>query len=120
MYNYLLFRWLCFRNCDYETKADETILSKQITFATQNGKDKKQKGRLKCECFCNGHCAFECPNIEIDRFESWYDLPASDIGLSEVSCKNCQFYDKYMTCKDCLFQYDKECRFTNNFERGVK
>jgi hypothetical protein len=29
MYNYLLFRCLCFRNCDYETKRHEIIWAKR-------------------------------------------------------------------------------------------
>lgn len=121
MYNYLLFRWLCFRNCDDETKAAEITLAKYMVYLSALvGKAKKQKGRLKCESFCNGHCAYECPNAQIDYFESKYNLPAYEIGLSKIKCSQCMYYDRYMTCKDCYFRFCKECRFTNNISIDSK
>ena len=65
---------------------------------------------VKCEHFCNAHCSFDCPNFEIDMFEERYDLPASEVGLKRVSCKECQYSDKNCDCNDCYFQNSENCK----------
>lgn len=64
---------------------------------------------MDCEHFCNEHCSFDCPNFEIDIFEERYDLPASEIGLERVSCKDCQYSDKNCDCDDCYFRNSENC-----------
>lgn len=63
----------------------------------------------KCEHFCNGHCAYDCPNFAIDGFEDKYDLPCSEIGMSRIKCSECQYNGRNMTCKDCYFFNTPEC-----------
>ena len=58
-------------------------------------------------CFANVHCSYDCPNFQVDEFESYYDLPASDAGLERIKCKDC--YLNSGECEDCLFQNCKEC-----------
>ena len=65
----------------------------------------------KKHCFCNAHCAYDCPNFRIDEFEERYDLPASDAGLERVKCKEC--YLNSFECKDCLLQNSAECPEVN-------
>lgn len=107
--NYLEFRKLMFWMFETDTMYLKKLLKKGLKFYRRN--------RLKCSEFCNGHCAYECPNIEVQRFEDWYDLPAAEIGLYETSCRNCRFYDRYMTCSDCYFQFDKLCKYHGNFDK---
>ncbi|MCQ2434693.1 MAG: hypothetical protein MJ062_05600 [Oscillospiraceae bacterium] len=65
--------------------------------------------KMKCDKFCNYHCSYDCPNFAVDAFEDKYDLPASEIGLERIKCKDCQYFDKNCTCDDCYFQYSKDC-----------
>ena len=58
-------------------------------------------------CFVNGHCAYDCPNFQLDMFEEKYDLPASEIGLERTHCKEC--YLNTGECKDCYFQNTSDC-----------
>lgn len=58
-------------------------------------------------CFTNAHCCFECPNFQCDEFEERFDLPASEVGLERIKCKDC--YLNSGECEDCLFQHSKEC-----------
>lgn len=58
-------------------------------------------------CFVNGHCAYDCPNFQLDEFEEWFDLPASEAGLERIKCKDCYFNS--FECDDCLFQHSADC-----------
>lgn len=71
---------------------------------------------MLCENFCNSHCEYDCPNIQIDMFEERYDLPASEIGLERITCKNCQFNIKYCDCNDCYLKNSKDCHGTRDNE----
>ena len=64
---------------------------------------------MKCENFCNANCAFYCPNAEMEAFEEWFDIPASDAGYERIKCSECQYNDKHCTCDDCYFNGGKEC-----------
>lgn len=65
------------------------------------------KRRKFKECFVNRHCCFDCPNFRVDEFEEFYDLPASEIGLERIKCKDCYFENG--DCKNCLFEGYPEC-----------
>lgn len=62
-----------------------------------------------CKQFVNANCCFNCPNHEIDFFEYWYGIPASDAGLERISCKECQYRDDLCTCMDCYNLGGEEC-----------
>lgn len=64
---------------------------------------------MKCNQFCNYHCSYDCPNFAVDEFEEKHDLPASEIGLDRIKCKECYYNDKLCGCEDCLFEGSKDC-----------
>lgn len=65
---------------------------------------------MKCENFCNWHCSTtDCPNIQCDEFEEYWDVPAEDTGLERIKCKDCRYNDKHCGCDDCYFKSSKEC-----------
>ena len=64
------------------------------------------------KCFVNGHCAYDCPNFEIDTLEDYWDLPAQEAGLERIKCKEC--YLNTFDCEDCLFQNTDMCEGNNN------
>ena len=75
----------------------------------------------KCSNFCNAHCSCsDCPNIQADTFEDRFDLPASEIGLERIDCKDCWYNEKYCTCDDCLFQNSTYCQETQAQNRRHK
>lgn len=60
------------------------------------------------ECFVNAHCAYDCPNFQIDIANERYGYGiADDMGLEKVSCKDCRYHSG--KCEDCLFEHSKEC-----------
>lgn len=62
-----------------------------------------------CENFCNYHCSYDCPNIDCDKIEEYYDIPCSDAGYERVKCKDC-LYNKHKSCDDCYFQNTEHCK----------
>lgn len=65
---------------------------------------------MKCEHFCNYHCCTnDCPHIQCDEFEQTWDLPASEVGLERIKCKDCIYNDKHCDCNDCYFGGSKDC-----------
>lgn len=73
-------------------------------------KSNKYKHDDKCSSFCNAHCSCsDCPNIQADTFEDRFDLPASEIGLERIDCKDCEYNDKLCGCEDCYFSGSKYC-----------
>ena len=64
---------------------------------------------MKCECFVNAHCAFDCPNAKMEEFEDRYDIPASDAGYERIKCKDCNYFDKYCDCEDCYLMGTEDC-----------
>lgn len=63
---------------------------------------------MKMKCFVNQHCAYDCPNFEIDRINEKYGYGITDdMGLEKVKCKDC--YYETGECSECLFYGDKEC-----------
>lgn len=60
------------------------------------------------ECFVNFHCSSDCPNFQIYRVDQYYGYGiANDIGLKEISCKDC--YYNSGKCEDCLFEHSQDC-----------
>lgn len=59
------------------------------------------------DCFVNGHCAYDCPNFQVDSFEEKYDLPASEVGLERIKCKEC--YLNSFECADCYLKNTDMC-----------
>lgn len=59
------------------------------------------------DCFVNGHCAYDCPNFQVDYFEEKYDLPASEVGFERIKCKEC--YLNSFECSDCYLENTDEC-----------
>lgn len=74
---------------------------------------------MKCEHFCNAHCAFDCPNAAIEAFEERFDIPASDAGYERVKCRECRYYDKYCTCDDCYFKGSEHCPENGGYLHGL-
>lgn len=67
----------------------------------------------KCSNFCNAHCSCsDCPSIQADTFEDRFDLPASEIGLERIDCKDCEYNEKYCTCDDCYLICSEYCQET--------
>lgn len=65
---------------------------------------------MKCESFVNGHCCcFDCPNIRYDECQEWYGIPASDMGLERIDCKDCMYADESCSCDDCYLQKTHYC-----------
>ena len=65
---------------------------------------------MKCENFCNAHCAFDCPNASIEEWEDRFGLDAKrELGVERVKCRDCRYADKRCTCDDCYFKGGKEC-----------
>lgn len=65
---------------------------------------------MKCEHFCNYHCSTsDCPNIQCDFIEGYYDIPCSDAGYERIMCRDCRYADKRCTCDDCYFKGGEEC-----------
>ena len=64
---------------------------------------------MKCENFCNVHCAFDCPNSKCDGFEEYWDIPCEDAGLARIKCNDCYYNERYCTCEDCCFKHSENC-----------
>ena len=62
-----------------------------------------------CENFCNYHCSYDCPNIQCDWIEDYYDIPCSDAGYERVKCKDCM-YNQNNNCGDCYLQSSEYCK----------
>lgn len=64
---------------------------------------------IKCEYFCNAHCSYDCPNFQVDAFEEHWDLPASEVGLERVKCKDCEYNIRHCDCTDCYLYCSDDC-----------
>lgn len=89
-------------------KAELHHISGEIQKFLSSTLEKSLKAQ-KCERFCNYHCSFDCPNFQVDEFEEYWDLPASEAGIERIKCSKCQYYDPRCTCNDCYLQGSKEC-----------
>lgn len=65
---------------------------------------------MKCEHFCNAHCAFDCPNAAIEAWEDRFDLDAKrELGVDRIKCRDCEYHESRCTCEDCYFIDSAEC-----------
>lgn len=60
------------------------------------------------KCFVNAHCSYDCLNFQIDIANERYGYGiADDMGFEKVSCKDCCYNS--CECKNCLFEYSRDC-----------
>ena len=64
--------------------------------------------KRKKECFVNGHCCYDCPNLEVEMVNDLYGFGiADDMGLKEIRCIECRYESG--ECEDCLFANTVNC-----------